>query len=64
MADKADFQNKHLDVMLDPNLDIYSLEGKKDFVRSLVAYNIVLEGNLVLQFYQLKLSSAPTDDAA
>ena len=30
--------------MLDPNLDIYSLEGKKDFVRSLVAYNIVLEG--------------------
>ena len=44
LADKADFQNKHLDVMLDPNLDIYSLEGKKDFVRSLVAYNIVLEG--------------------
>ena len=37
LADKADFQNKHLDVMLDPNLDIYSLEGKKDFVRSLVA---------------------------
>jgi ribonucleoside-diphosphate reductase beta chain len=22
LADKADFQNKHLDVMLDPNLDI------------------------------------------
>ena len=44
LADKADFQNKHLDVMLDPSLDIYSLEGKKDFVRSLVAYNIVLEG--------------------
>ena len=44
LADKAAFQNKHLEVMLDPNLDINTLEGKKDFVRSLVAYNIVLEG--------------------
>jgi ribonucleoside-diphosphate reductase beta chain len=44
LADKADFQNKHLEVMLSPDLDIYTLEGKKDFVRSLVAYNIVLEG--------------------
>ena len=30
--------------MLSKDLDIYTLEGKKDFVRSLVAYNIVLEG--------------------
>ncbi|MDN5819798.1 MAG: ribonucleotide-diphosphate reductase subunit beta [bacterium] len=44
LADKADFQNKHLETMLSPDLDIYTLEGKKDFVRSLVAYNIVLEG--------------------
>ena len=44
LADKAALQNKHLEVMLDPNLDINTLEGKKDFVRSLVAYNIVLEG--------------------
>lgn len=44
LADKADFQNKHLEIMLSKDLDIYSLEGKKDFVRSLVAYNIVLEG--------------------
>jgi ribonucleoside-diphosphate reductase beta chain len=44
LADKADFQNKHLDVMLSKDLDIYTVEGKKDFVRSLVAYNIVLEG--------------------
>ena len=31
LADKADFQNKHLDVMLDPNLDIYSLEVGMSF---------------------------------
>lgn len=44
LADKADFQNKHLQVMLSKDLDISTIEGKKDFVRSLVAYNIVLEG--------------------
>ena len=44
LADKAAFQNKHLKVMTSKDLDIYTLEGKKDFVRSLVAYNIVLEG--------------------
>jgi ribonucleoside-diphosphate reductase beta chain len=44
LADKADFQNKHLEIMLSKDLDINTLEGKKDFVRSLVAYNIVLEG--------------------
>ncbi len=44
LADKADFQNKHLEIMLSKDLDITTLEGKKDFVRSLVAYNIVLEG--------------------
>lgn len=44
LADKADFQTKHLNVMTSKDLDINTLEGKKDFVRSLVAYNIVLEG--------------------
>lgn len=41
---KADFQNKYLSRVLDGNIDISTTEGKKDFVRSLVAYNIVLEG--------------------
>lgn len=44
LADKANFQNKHLQVMMSKDLDITTLEGKKNFVRSLVAYNIVLEG--------------------
>jgi len=44
LADKAAFQNKYLGKMLNGNVDIETTEGKKDFVRSLVAYNIVLEG--------------------
>ncbi len=44
LADKAAFQNVQLNRMLNKDLDIDTLEGKKDFVRSLVAYNIVLEG--------------------
>lgn len=44
LADKAAFQNRHLGKMLNGNVDIETTEGKKDFVRSLVAYNIVLEG--------------------
>lgn len=44
LADKAAFQNKYLGRILNGNIDINTTEGKKDFVRSLVAYNIVLEG--------------------
>lgn len=44
LADKAAFQNKYLTKMLSNDVDISTTEGKKDFVRSLVAYNIVLEG--------------------
>jgi ribonucleoside-diphosphate reductase beta chain len=44
LADKAAFQNKYLSRMLSGDVDVTTTEGKKDFVRSLVAYNIVLEG--------------------
>ncbi len=44
LADKAAFQNKHLQIMMSKDLDVNTLEGKKSFVKSLVAYNIVLEG--------------------
>jgi len=44
LADKAAFQNEYLGRILNGNIDINTTEGKKDFVRSLVAYNIVLEG--------------------
>jgi ribonucleoside-diphosphate reductase beta chain len=44
LADKAAFQNEYLSRVLNNDIDITTTEGKKDFVRSLVAYNIVLEG--------------------
>ena len=43
LRDKSDFQMKYLAKVLN-GIDITTTEGKKDFVRSLVAYNIVLEG--------------------
>ncbi|MBN9398431.1 ribonucleotide-diphosphate reductase subunit beta [Candidatus Saccharibacteria bacterium 47-87] len=44
LAAKAEFQNRNLYPMLEGNVDVTTTEGKKAFVRSLVAYNIVLEG--------------------
>ena len=43
LRDKSDFQMKYLAKVLN-GIDISTTKGKKDFVRSLVAYNIVLEG--------------------
>jgi ribonucleoside-diphosphate reductase beta chain len=44
LRDKSDFQTKYVGRMLNDKLDVTTTEGKKDFVRNLVAYNIVLEG--------------------
>lgn len=44
LRDKSDFQTKYVSRMLNEKLDVTTTEGKKDFVRNLVAYNIVLEG--------------------
>ena len=44
LKDKSDFQTKYVGRMLNDKLDVTPTEGKKDFVRNLVAYNIVLEG--------------------
>ena len=44
LKDKSDFQTKYVGRMLNDKLDVTTTEGKKDFVRNLVAYNIVLEG--------------------
>ena len=44
LKDKSDFQTKYVCRMLNDKLDVTTTEGKKDFVRNLVAYNIVLEG--------------------
>lgn len=44
LKNKSDFQTKYVSRMLNDKLDVTTTEGKKDFVRNLVAYNIVLEG--------------------
>jgi len=44
MIAKEAFINKYLKRMTDVSLDIESAEGKKDFIRNLIAFNIVMEG--------------------
>lgn len=41
---KEDFINKYMKRMTEDSLDMDSPEGKKDFIRNLVATNIVMEG--------------------
>jgi len=44
MVAKEEFINKYLKRMTEVTLDIESAEGKKDFIRNLIAYSIVMEG--------------------
>lgn len=44
MIAKEDFIHKFMKRMTDEKIDIESPEGKKDFIRNVVAYNIVMEG--------------------
>ena len=44
MKAKEDFVNKYINRMTEERYDIETVEGKKDFIRNLVAYNIVMEG--------------------
>jgi ribonucleoside-diphosphate reductase beta chain len=53
---KEDFIAKFLNRMSDTSLDIDSLEGKQEFVRNLVAYNIVMEGTWFYSGFMVALS--------
>ena len=44
MRRKEEFETKFIKRMTEDTLDITTTEGKKDFVRNLIAYNIILEG--------------------
>jgi ribonucleoside-diphosphate reductase beta chain len=44
MQAKEDYINKYLKRMTEDTLDVETVEGKKDFIRNLVATNIVMEG--------------------
>ncbi len=56
MRKKEDFINKYLARMTEITLDINSTEGKKDFLRNLVATNIVMEGIWFYSGFMVALS--------
>lgn len=53
---KEDFVTHYLKRTTEESLDIESPEGKKDFVRNLVAYNIVMEGIWFYSGFMVALS--------
>ncbi len=56
MAAKEEFTTKYITRMTEETLDITTTEGKKDFVRNLVAYNIILEGVWFYSGFMVALS--------
>jgi ribonucleoside-diphosphate reductase beta chain len=56
MARKEEFETKFIKRMTEDTLDITTTEGKKDFVRNLVAYNIILEGIWFYSGFMVALS--------
>jgi ribonucleoside-diphosphate reductase beta chain len=56
MARKEEFETKFIKRMTEETLDIATTEGKKDFVRNLVAYNIILEGIWFYSGFMVALS--------
>lgn len=53
---KEDFITKYLNRMTDNSLNIDTLEGKQEFVRNLIAYNIVMEGIWFYSGFMVALS--------
>lgn len=56
MQAKEAYIMKYLKRMTDTSLDIESVDGKKDFIRNLVAYNIVMEGTWFYSGFMVMLS--------
>ncbi len=56
MQRKEQFINKYLVRMTEVTLDVETLEGKKDFLRNLVAYSIVMEGIWFYSGFMVALS--------
>ena len=56
MAAKEEFETKFIKRMTEQTLDITTTEGKKDFVRNLIAYNIILEGIWFYSGFMVALS--------
>jgi ribonucleoside-diphosphate reductase beta chain len=56
MARKEDFEVSYNRRMTEATLDITTTEGKQDFVRNLVAYNVILEGIWFYSGFMVALS--------
>lgn len=56
MIAKEEFETKFIKRMTEDTLDITTTEGKKDFVRNLIAYNIILEGIWFYSGFMVALS--------
>jgi len=56
MKAKEDFVNKYMARMTGDSYNIDSMEGKKDFIRNLIAYNIVMEGIWFYSGFMVMLS--------
>jgi ribonucleoside-diphosphate reductase beta chain len=56
MLAKEAFINKYMKRMTEETLDITTVEGKKDFIRNLVATNIVMEGIWFYSGFMVALS--------
>jgi len=53
---KEDFETKYIKRMTEDTLDISTIEGKQDFVRNLIAYNIIMEGIWFYSGFMVALS--------
>lgn len=53
---KEDFETKYIKRMTEDTLDINTLEGKQDFVKNLIAYNIIMEGIWFYSGFMVALS--------
>lgn len=56
MKAKENFIEKYVNRMTEENYDVTTAEGKKDFIRNLVAYNIVMEGIWFYSGFMVMLS--------
>ena len=56
MKAKEDFINKFMKDMTDQQYDVDSIEGKKQFIRNLIGYNIVMEGIWFYSGFMVMLS--------
>ena len=56
MAAKEEFEVRYIRRMTEDTLDISTVEGKQDFVRNLVAYNVILEGIWFYSGFMVALS--------